>query len=101
MNPTERLLSFVPRRTAMEGHGANVRIGSRRPLLVAAALTFPSSTPPSPERPWGEVAASASSTGKGGEHRAPPHGSTMSSQPPSGSSSSEPTRRLNGFDMPR
>ena len=38
MNPIER---FVPRRTTTEGHGpgVNVRIGSRRPLLLVAALT--------------------------------------------------------------
>jgi len=41
MNPIERSLPFVPRRTTMEGHsaGVNVRIGSRRPLLLVAALT--------------------------------------------------------------
>ena len=41
MNPIERSLSFVPRRASMgaRGPGADVRTGSRRPLLVAAALT--------------------------------------------------------------
>lgn len=41
MNALERFLSFVPRRTTVEGHsdGRSVRLRSRRPLLAAAALT--------------------------------------------------------------